>query len=332
MSTRSLLNNYKRSVSANRFDARVNDDQRRNWLALSLAQLSDSKPIEHHHQPVNILASDFNVVLPPDFRNADDQALYAVEYGGSWSYASSLGIDLSYYSYIPTRPIYAPSRLRNQRVIPQGRITEASIYGRTRPVLRLYASSSLAREELLVYRANYLVTDAVVEITLTDNLTAGDVITVTIRDTDGLDVDYGFIAVAATPDSENYEFLIGQSAGATAANLSAALIAATTDTGLTSDYTGQVVRLFTPTTTAAEIDFTVTSTAADVVIVSIPGYSNLDSAVSARVFKLMESYQHDYISSAPEIPGLTDKLREISERKAIRLRQEALTQFQVLTV
>jgi hypothetical protein len=158
------------------------------------------------------------------------------------------------------------------------------------------------------------------------------VITVTIRDADGVDTDYDFTAVETTPDPEAYEFLIGQSAGTTAANLSAALIAATTDTGLTSDYTGQVVRIFTPTATATEIDFIVTSAAADIVIVSIPGYSNLDSSVSARVFKLMESFQHDYISSAPEIPGLTDKLREISERKAVRLRQEALTQFQVLTV
>jgi hypothetical protein len=147
MSTRSLLSNYKRSVSSNRFDNRVNDDQRRSWAVLACAVLSDARPIENHHQPVSIVASDFNVVLPPDFRNADNNALFSVEYGGSWSYASSLGIDLSYYSYIPTRPIYAPSQLRNRTVIPQGQITEANIYGRTRRVLRLYSTSALAREE-----------------------------------------------------------------------------------------------------------------------------------------------------------------------------------------
>lgn len=322
MSERDLLSKFRRRVSGDPYDSSVEDDQVKAHLRESLAILSDAKPIENHEATVQIVSGSINVVLPPDFRMAEEIALLAVEYGFSQDYC----IDLQNYG--ANRPVAAyNTKLRYLSPIPKPQQTEQNVYGVSRKVLKLHASPNVDREETLVYWANYWVEDDRAEITLKENLTAGTTVVITVR-TGSATTVYTYTAVSTTPGAN--EFKVGLSALATARNLKALVNANTGTTGLVAENIGQMVRV---TGSTADVDFTVTSASASISIEALPAYSNMDSAVETRVLKLMESQYYDYLGTDPAMNGIiSDQVRALYLQKAERLREQALDRFQLLTI
>jgi hypothetical protein len=328
MSARNFIAQFRKRIAVDSGENTVSDEQRREFLRQALADLSDEKPLANHHATVSVIAGEPNVRLPRDYRFAEQAALLAVEYGYSAEYAAALDIDSGIYNYSANRPVAGyGARLRYVGALPAPLVTEESIYGVTRQVLKLHRNSESDRDETLIYHANYYVSDPITEIILEANLAASDTVVITVRANNATTV-YTYTAVTSTPASN--QFKIGLSAAATAANLAALIVANVGTTGLTAEVEGQVVRV---TGDTSDPDYTITSSSANVTIESVPAYNNLDSNVAARVFKLMQSQYFDYLGTDPSQDGiLSDQVRNLYLQKSVRLREQALDKFTMLTI
>ena len=313
MSIRLFLDEFIKSVSLNVYDPSVAEAQRRDWLKDGLAEINKNHSISNSLATVEILANNRVVYLPRDYKLAEDEALFAVEYGYSGSYIEDQGLDSGELESISS-PIYNPTNLRNLGEVLEPRVSRVNRYGVSRYALRMHKAFTSDRSEGLLYNALHEVTDPTQEVSLLSNPIGGTIISISSANK----IDYEF--VYSNRNSLQYQVLIGRTKSATAKNLAQAIERNNEDEDVTARSIGETVIL---TGYKSDVDFLVTLNENIFSLEQLESTNSLTLELQAEVIRWVQYRQYDYLATAEHL-DLSDPARSLYLKKAKDIKESVL--------